>query len=173
MLLLSATCALCVASYASQEILMASNLNGKKIAILATDGFEQSELTEPRKALDQAGAKTVVIAPKSGSIKGWNHRTGAKASSVDQTLDQANPHELRRAGAAGRSDESGPLAHGPEGRGFCAQVRRPRENPLPQSVTVPGLLVEAGVVKGKTVTSWPSIKTDLMNAGQNGSTRKS
>ncbi|HEX4758027.1 MAG TPA: DJ-1/PfpI family protein, partial [Terracidiphilus sp.] len=73
---------------------MASNLQGKKIAILATDGFEQSELTEPRKALDQAGATTVVIAPKDGEIKGWNHKDWGDTVRVDKTLDQVSPQDF-------------------------------------------------------------------------------
>jgi protease I len=72
---------------------MASNLSGKKIAILATDGFEQSELMEPRKALDQAGATTEVISPKTGEIKGWNHTEWGEAVKVDKALGQANAEE--------------------------------------------------------------------------------
>jgi hypothetical protein len=71
--------------------LMASNLKGKKIAILATDGFEQSELMEPRKAFDAAGATTVVIAPKSGEIKGWKLKDWGESVKVDKTLENANP----------------------------------------------------------------------------------
>src|SRR5579862_6398955 len=70
---------------------MASNLIGKKIAILATDGFEQSELMDPRAALDHAGATTEVVAPKSGSIKGWKHTDWGESVHVDKTLDQAHP----------------------------------------------------------------------------------
>ena len=72
---------------------MASNLKGKKIAILATDGFEQAELLEPRKALDDAGAETEVIAPKSGKIKGWDSKDWGEEVKVDTTLEDANPHD--------------------------------------------------------------------------------
>src|SRR3954462_5226800 len=70
---------------------MASNLNGRKIAILATDGFEQVELTEPRKALDEAGATTVVISPKSGEIKGWKFKEWGDTIKVNKPLDVPNP----------------------------------------------------------------------------------
>src|SRR5690242_20114907 len=67
-----------------------NNLNGKRVAILATDGVEQAELTQPRKALDQAGAKTVVVSPKSGKIKAWQHDHWGDDITVDQSLDSAN-----------------------------------------------------------------------------------
>ena len=70
-----------------------ASLNGKKIAILATDGFEQVELTEPRKALDNEGAKTEVISPKSGEIKGWKSKEWGDPVKVDKTLDSANPND--------------------------------------------------------------------------------
>ena len=72
---------------------MSSELRGKKIAILATDGFEQVELTEPRKALNNVGATTVVIAPKGGEIKGWNKKDWGQAVKVDLPLADANPHD--------------------------------------------------------------------------------
>ncbi len=72
---------------------MASQLSGKKIAFLATDGFEQAELLEPRKALDEAGATTVLISPKSGEIKGWNHTEWGQTVNVDKSLADANPND--------------------------------------------------------------------------------
>src|SRR5262249_35161419 len=77
----------------TEDFYMASNLKGKKIAILATDGFEQAELLEPRKALDDAGAKTEVIAPKDGQIKGWNMKDWGQSVKVDKALEDANPNE--------------------------------------------------------------------------------
>ncbi len=72
---------------------MASNLKGKKIAFLATDGFEQAELLEPRRALDEAGATTVVVSPKSGEIKAWDMKDWGKTVKVDKLLDDSNPNE--------------------------------------------------------------------------------
>src|SRR5580704_50402 len=71
-----------------------ADLKGKKIAILATDGFEQSELMEPRKALDKAGAETVVIAPKAGKIKGWKHTDWGETVNVDMELSKADAHDF-------------------------------------------------------------------------------
>lgn len=143
---------------------MASNINGKKIAILATDGFEQSELTEPRKALDEAGATTVVIAPKDGSIKGWNKKEWGQSVRVDKTLDQARPEEFDALLLPGGVMNPDHLRVDMKAvdfvREFVASGR-----PVAAICHGPWMLAEAGAVKGKTVTSWPSIKTDLVNAG--------
>src|ERR1700751_5974950 len=77
-----------------EEDLASQEIQGMKIAILATDGFEQVELTEPRKALDQAGAKTIVIAPQSGEIRGWKSKDWGDSVKVDQTLENANPNDF-------------------------------------------------------------------------------
>lgn len=145
---------------------MASNLKGKKIAIVATDGFEQSELTEPRKALDQAGAETVVIAPKSGEIKGWNHKEWGDSVKVDKTLNDANPSEYDALVLPGGVMNPDRLRIEPAAINFIRQF-------VSSGKTVaaichgPWTLVEAGVVSGKKMTSWPSLKTDLKNAGAN------
>lgn len=143
---------------------MASNLNGKKIAILATDGFEQSELTEPRKALEQAGAKTIVIAPRSGSIKGWNHTDWGQSVKVDQTLDQANPNEFDALVLPGGVMNPDHLRMTPKAVDFVREFAGSGK-PIAAICHGPWTLIEAGVVKGKTMTSWPSITTDLINAG--------
>ncbi len=141
-----------------------ADLKGKKIAMLATDGFELVELTEPKKALENAGATVHVVASKSGQIRGFNHLDPAESVKVDKTLEQvkaedydnlvlpggvANPDQLRtdtKAVAfvkafvdAGKT--VGAICHGP------------------------WTLVEAGAIKGKTLTSWPSLRTDIKNAG--------
>ena len=85
---------------------MSSELKGKKIAILATDGFEQAELIDPRKALNNAGATTVVIAPKNGEIKGWNKKDWGQAVKVDQVLTDANPNDYDALVLPGGRDES-------------------------------------------------------------------
>jgi protease I len=153
-----------MASYGAQEIHMPSNLSGKNIAILATDGFEQAELIEPRKALDQAGARTVVIAPKDGSIKGWSLKEWGDSVRVDQTLEQANPKDFDALVLPGGVMNPDHLRIEPKAvefvRNFAATGR-----PVAAICHGPWMLVEAGVVKGKTVTSWPSIKTDLINGG--------
>ncbi|MFP5276699.1 MAG: type 1 glutamine amidotransferase domain-containing protein [Acidobacteriota bacterium] len=145
---------------------MASSLQGKKIAILATDGFEQVELTEPKKALDQAGAQTVVIAPKSGEIKGWNHTEWGDKVKVDQTLEQAKAEEFDALVLPGGVMNPDHLRMNPKAvefaRSFCQSGKT-----VAAICHGPWLLVEADAVRGKTVTSWPSLKTDIKNAGGN------
>jgi protease I len=143
---------------------MAQNLNGVRVAILATDGFEQSELLEPRRALDEAGAKTEVVALKSGKIKGWNHKEWGETVAVDKTVDSVdaqnydalllpggvmNPDNLRMDGKA--------VAFV---KGFFEAKK-----PVAAICHGPWTLIEAGAVKGRTLTSWPSLKTDIQNAG--------
>jgi protease I len=145
---------------------MADSLHGKRIAILATDGFEQVELTEPRKALDQAGATTEVIAPKSGEIKGWKTKDWGDTVKVDKTLDQAKPQDYDALLLPGGVMNPDHLRMEPKAvqfvKDFVATGR-----PVAAICHGPWTLVEAGVVKGKTFTSWPSLKTDLKNAGAN------
>lgn len=143
---------------------MALNLNGKKIAILATDGFEQAELTEPRKALDQAGATTELISPKDGSIKGWNSKDWGDSLRVDKTLDQANPLDYDALVLPGGVMNPDHLRMEPKAVEFVRKFAGSGK-PVAAICHGPWLLVEAGVVKGKTATSWPSVKTDLVNAG--------
>ena len=145
---------------------MASNLSGKKVAILATDGFEQVELTEPRKALDQAGATTEVISPKSGEIRGWKFKEWGETVKVDKPLAQANPDDYVALVLPGGVINPDHLRMEPAAVDF---VRRFVEAGKPVAAIChgPWILVEAGVVKGKSVTSWPSVRTDLVNAGAN------
>ncbi|HEY1500317.1 MAG TPA: type 1 glutamine amidotransferase domain-containing protein [Acidobacteriaceae bacterium] len=150
---------------------MAGNLQGKRIAILATDGFEQAELMEPRKALEKAGAATEVIAPKSGdggkkTIRGWNVKEWGETVKVDKTLDEAKTQDYDALVLPGGVMNPDHLRMEPKAVGFV-------KNFVATGRTVavichgPWTLVEAGVVKGKTMTSWPSVKTDLQNAGAN------
>ena len=136
----------------------------KRVLILATDGFEQSELIEPKKALEDAGFETVVASPKAGEIKGWNHTDWGQSVAVDASLDQVsaddfdalllpggqmNPDKLRMEDRAVELVEEFDAA----GKTIAAICHGP------------WLLVEADVVDGRTVTGWPSIRTDLENAG--------
>jgi len=143
---------------------MASNLKGKKVAILATDGFEQSELMEPRKALDEAGAKTEVIAPHDGKIKGWNMKDWGDSVAVDKTLKDANPHDYEALVLPGGVMNPDHLRTEPAAINFVRQFASTGK-PIAAICHGPWTLVEAGVVSGKTFTSWPSLKTDLKNAG--------
>jgi protease I len=145
---------------------MASNLKGKKIAILATDGFEQSELMEPRKALDDAGATTEVIAPKSGEIRGWKSKDWGQSVKVDKTLENANPNEYDALMLPGGVMNPDHLRMDAAAVNFVRQFVATGKT-VAAICHGPWTLIEAGAVNGKTVTSWPSIKTDLKNAGAN------
>jgi len=139
-------------------------LQGKRVAILATDGFEQSELLEPRKALDQAGAKTVLIAPKPGKIKGWKSRDWGDEVAVDLTLDEANPDDydaLMLPGGVLNPDQ----LRNDERAVMFVRAFFDSEKPVAAICHAPIMLIEANVLEDRHVTSWPSIKTDIRNAG--------
>lgn len=143
---------------------MDKNLNGKKVAILATDGFEQSELLEPRRALDEAGATTHVVSPREGQIEGWKHFDKGEKIAVDVPLGQARPEDYDALVLPGGVANPDQLRMNPEAVRF---VKHFFEAGKPVAAICHGLwmLAEADVVRGRTVTSWPSIKTDLINAG--------
>jgi protease I len=149
-----------------EKLNMAQELNNKKIAILATDGFEQVELTEPKQALEQAGAQTHVIAPKSGSIQGWNHFDKGDQIPVDRSLDSVNPNDYDALLLPGGVLNPDQLRTIPEAVQFVKSFFEAGK-PVAAICHGPWTLVEADVVKGRTVTSWPSLKTDLRNAGAN------
>lgn len=136
------------------------------MAVLATDGFEQSELLEPRKALDEAGATTEVISLKSGEIKGWKHTDWGQSVTVDKTLgtaDAKNYDALLLPGGVMNPDK---LRMDPKAVAFVKAFADARK-PIGAICHGPWTLVEAGGVKGRTLTSWPSLKTDIKNAGGN------
>ncbi|UWZ86304.1 type 1 glutamine amidotransferase domain-containing protein [Occallatibacter riparius] len=143
-----------------------ASLSGKKIAFLATDGFEQAELLDPRKALDEAGATTIVISPKSGEIKAWDMKDWGKTIKVDKALADANPNDYDGLVLPGGVINPDHLRMDPAAVNF---VKKFVETGRTTAAIChgPWTLVEAGVVRGKTVTSWPSLKTDLKNAGAN------
>jgi protease I len=143
-----------------------ASLKGKKIAILATDGFEQVELTQPRKALDEAGATTVVVSPKSGQIKGWEFKDWGDTVKVDKLLDDANPNEYDALVLPGGVINPDHLRMDPKAVNFVRQFVSTGKT-VAAICHGPWTLLEAGALKGKTVTSWPSLKTDLKNAGAN------
>ncbi|MGA8530075.1 MAG: type 1 glutamine amidotransferase domain-containing protein [Acidobacteriaceae bacterium] len=145
---------------------MAENLHGKRVAILATDGFEQVELTEPKKALDAAGATTEVVSLKGGAIKGWKTKDWGDSVKVDKTLDQAHAQDYDALLLPGGVINPDHLRMEPKAVQFVKDFVATGKT-VAAICHGPWMLVEAGVVKGKTVTSWPSIRTDLKNAGAN------
>lgn len=142
----------------------AGELRGKRVAILATDGVEQVELIEPRKALDEAGATTVVISPKTGSIKGWQHDHWGAQIPVDQALDSARPNDFDALLLPGGVMNPDQLRQEKKAVEFVSHFFETGK-PVAAICHGPWLLVEAGVVQGRTITSWPSLKTDIRNAG--------
>jgi protease I len=143
-----------------------SNLKGKKVAILATDGFEQAELTDPKKNLEEAGATTEVISIKSGEIKGWDKTDWGKSVKVDRLVEDANPADYDILVLPGGQINPDKLRIDPKAVAFVREFVQ--SGRLVAAICHgPWTLIEAGVVKGRTMTSWPSVKTDLKNAGAN------
>ena len=144
---------------------MATNkLTGKRVAILATDGVEQVELTEPRKALDEAGAKTTLVSPKSGKIKGWQHDHWGEELKVDLALESANADTFDALLLPGGVMNPDQLRMNKQAVQFVRSFFDAGK-PVAAICHAPWMLVEADVVSGRSVTSWPSLQTDLRNAG--------
>ncbi|MBV9344442.1 MAG: type 1 glutamine amidotransferase [Gammaproteobacteria bacterium] len=140
------------------------DLSGLRIAILATDGFEQSELLEPRRALETAGATTEVVSPRDGAIKGWNHADWGKSVTVDQSLTDADPKDYDALLLPGGVMNPDKLRMEPKAVDF---VRSFFESGKPVAAIChgPWMVVEAGAARDATLTSWPSLRTDIHNAG--------
>jgi protease I len=136
----------------------------KRVLILATDGFEQSELIEPKKALEQAGIETVVASPKRGEIKGWVHGDWGERVPVDAGLDEVEAEDFDALLLPG--GQMNPDALRLEERVIeLIEDFDAADKPIAAICHGPWLLVEADIVDGRTVTGWPSIRTDLENAG--------
>jgi protease I len=141
-------------------------LSGKKVAILLTDGFEQVELTEPRQALQDAGAETHLIAPKGGEVKGWAKTEWGDTFSVDKTLDEASPEDYDALLLPGGVMNPDHLRMEQKAVDFVRSFFEAHK-PVAAICHAPIMLIEAGVVEGRKLTSYPSIQTDLKNAGAN------
>jgi protease I len=142
----------------------AQDLRGKKVAILATDGVERVELLEPRKALDLAGAHTTVVSPKQGSIKGWEHDHWGEDIKVDQALDSANAGDFDALMLPGGVMNPDHLRQDQKAVKFVRSFFDAGK-PVAAICHAPWMLIEANAVDGRSVTSWPSLRTDLENAG--------
>ncbi|HJQ21336.1 MAG TPA: type 1 glutamine amidotransferase domain-containing protein [Gemmatimonadaceae bacterium] len=143
---------------------MARDVRGKRVAILATDGFEQSELMEPRNALMAAGAVTKVISPTTGKIRGWQHKNWGEEIGVDLPLEEARAQDFDALLLPGGVMNPDRLRTNEKAVRFVQEMFAAGK-PVAAICHGPWLLVEADVVRGRTVTSWPSLKTDLRNAG--------
>jgi protease I len=143
---------------------MSKQLQGKKIAILIADGFEQVEMTEPKKALDNAGATTEIVSPNRDTVKGWNHTEWGDEFDVDTPLDQADAADYDALLLPGGVMNPDKLRMIPEAVQFVADFVEAGK-PVGAICHGPWLLVEADVVEDRRMTSYTSIKTDLINAG--------
>lgn len=143
---------------------MAKPLEGKSIAILATDGFEESELLEPKKALENAGAETSIISLKKGKIKGWSKGNWGKSIDVDFSLDEADPEDFDALMIPGGVMNPDKLRVDERAVEF-AQDFVDSGKPIASICHGPQLLIETGILAGRKVTSWPSLRTDIINAG--------
>jgi protease I len=143
---------------------MPEKLNGKRIAILATNGFEQSELEEPKKALEAAGAQTQVVSISQGQIRGWHHTDWGNSVSVDVTIQQANPNDYDGLVLPGGVINPDKLRMVPEAVAFVRNFVQSGK-PIAAICHGPWTLINAEGVRGRKVTSWPSLQVDLENAG--------
>jgi protease I len=139
-------------------------LVAKRIAILATDGVEQSELLEPRKIFDLEGAKTVLVSLKSGKIQGFKHQDKGEMIQVDLTIDAASAEDFDALVLPGGVANPDALRTNPKVVEFVKAFVS-EQKPIAAICHGPWTLIEANGVSGKTITSWPSLKTDLTNAG--------
>jgi protease I len=143
---------------------MANTLNGYKVAVLAVDGFEQAELVEPKRALADAGATVHVISAKPGEIQGFKHVDKGDAVAVDSTFDKASADDYDAVVLPGGVMNGDAIRLLPQAQAFVKAADSAKK---PIAVICHGtwLLVSAGIIKGRTVTSWPSLQDDIRNAG--------
>jgi len=139
-------------------------LSGRKVAVLATDGFEQSELETPVAALLAAGATVEVVSPKAGEIQGWEHQEKGRMVPVDRALAAADPAEYDAIVLPGGVMNPDALRLEPKAIDFIRHFVTEKK-PVAAICHGPWTLINAGGVKGKEMTSWPSLETDLVNAG--------
>ncbi len=142
------------------------NLEDKRIAFLATDGFEQVELTEPWNAVEQAGAIPVLVSLQSGQIQGMHHDVKGDLFDVDMTVDKAHADDFDGLVLPGGVVNPDSLRVSKQAVEFVRSFFE-QHKPVAAICHGPWTLVEADVVRGRKVTSWPSLKTDLINAGAN------
>jgi deglycase len=143
---------------------MADELRGKRIAALVDNGFEEVELVEPKKALEQAGAQVDVVSPQPGKVKGWQHTKWGNEVKVDRPLDSARPDDYDGLLLPGGQMNPDNLRINEAAIRFIKSFADSGK-PIAAICHGPWTLIEAGAVRGRRVTSWPSLKTDLRNAG--------
>jgi protease I len=140
------------------------NLRGVKVAILVTDGFEQDELVKPRKALDEAGADTQVVSPRDEAVKGWKSTDWGESVKVDRRLKEVKPSEFDALLLPGGVMSPYKLRMEPKAVEFV-RAFFDEGKPVAAICHGPWTIIEAGAARGRKIASWPSLKTDLRNAG--------
>src|SRR5437868_2656852 len=143
---------------------MAQELSGMKVAIIVTQDFEEVELTEPKKALEAAGAKAVVISQKPGKIQAMRHDEKSIQVDVDLTFDQVQASEFDAVQIPGGALNADTLRMVPEAQDFVREMDRSGK-PIAVICHGPWLLVSAGLVRGRKMTSYYTIQDDIRNAG--------
>jgi protease I len=149
-----------------ERIFMARDIKDKKVAILTENGFEEVELTSPMNALEQAGATVHVISPQKDKVKAWDHDHWSIEIPVDKNLDDANPEDYDMLVLPGGVMNPDTLRQNKKAVSF-AQHFLEHAKPLAAICHGPQTLIETGMLDGRTMTSFPSLQTDLKNAGVN------
>ncbi|MEP6670325.1 MAG: type 1 glutamine amidotransferase domain-containing protein [Chthoniobacter sp.] len=143
---------------------MSLELEQKRVAILAADGFEQVELEKPMKALEEAGATVSIVSPKKGKIQGMNHADKGDQFDVDLPLEHANAEDFDALLIPGGLMNPDELRSTPAAVDFVRAFAQAGK-PIAAICHAPWVLIEAGLVKGRRLTSWPAIQSDIKNAG--------
>jgi len=143
---------------------MAESLQGLRVAILVDNGFEQSELLEPKKALEAAGAQPLIVSPQEQQVRGWSANDWGVTLPVDVPLDMASPDDFQALLLPGGVMNPDKLRMQPDAVEFVRDFFT-KGKPVAAICHGPWMLVEANVIRGKTLTSWPSVQTDIRNAG--------
>ncbi len=145
---------------------MSNELKGKRVAVLVENGFEQSEMTEPRKALDEAGAETVLVSPVDGTVKGWKDKDWGDSFPVDLPLSAAKAAQFDALLLPGGVMNPDKLRINPDAMRFVKDFADTGK-PIGAICHGPWSLIEIDAVEDRTLTSWPSLRIDILNAGGN------
>ncbi len=143
---------------------MPETLSGMQVAILVTDHFEQVELTKPRAALQEAGASTKIISSQRGMVQGVHHDRKADQFEIDAAFDEADPRDFDAVLLPGGVMNADQIRLIPEAQQFVKSIQQ-EGKPIAVMCHGPWLLVSAGLVRGRTLTSWPTLQDDIRNAG--------
>jgi protease I len=143
---------------------VSTELKGLKVAILVANGFEQDEMTKPREALERAGAQVTLVSPEEGKVKGWKHTEWGDEFPVEVSLDDARADEYDALLLPGGVMNPDKLRLIPAAIGFVKEFVH-AVKPIAAICHAPWILINAGGVDGKDITSWGSVKIDLINAG--------